>query len=149
MQEGTRESFVETRVYYGGGVKLACCCSWLACQTAQMRRRSQTPRLVDLRNSSSIRHASGGIETDRIWTVASHFADGGAFDLLVDASGQVVGSVGLCRVSNSTCELRKMYLAPEVRGCLKFILSCKGREKRLGAPTGAPYTLSNIRRSLR
>ena len=42
---------------------------------------------------------------------------GGAFDLLVDASGQVVGSVGLYRVSESTCELRKMYLAPEVRGC--------------------------------
>ena len=48
---------------------------------------------------------------------ASYFAGGGAFDLLVDGSGQVIRSVGLCRVSDSTCELRKMYLAPEVRGC--------------------------------
>ena len=46
----------------------------------------------------------------------SYFAGGGAFDLLVDSAGQIVGSVGLCRISDSTCELRKMYLAPEMRG---------------------------------
>lgn len=47
----------------------------------------------------------------------SYLADGGMFDLLVDDSGQVIGSVGLCRVADFTCELRKMYLAPEARGC--------------------------------
>ena len=58
-----------------------------------------------------------GTDADLHDMQASYFADGGAFDLLVDASGQVVGSVGLCRVFDSTCELRKMSLAPEVRGC--------------------------------
>ena len=58
-----------------------------------------------------------GTDADLHDIQASYFEDGGAFDLLVDGSGQVVGSVGLCRVSDSTCELRKMYLAPEVRGC--------------------------------
>ena len=47
---------------------------------------------------------------------ASYVAKGGLFDLLVDEEGQVVGSVGLFHVSDSVCELRKMYLAPEARG---------------------------------
>ena len=34
----------------------------------------------------------------------------------IQSRGRVVGSVGLTRVSESTCELRKMYLAPEARG---------------------------------
>ena len=40
---------------------------------------------------------------------------GGSFDVLIDSSGQVVGSVGIFPVSASSCELRKMYLAPSVR----------------------------------
>ena len=58
-----------------------------------------------------------GTDADLHDIQASYFAGGGAFDLLVNGSGQVVGSVGLCRVSDSTCELRKMHLASEVRGC--------------------------------
>ena len=57
-----------------------------------------------------------GTDADLRDIQASYFAGGGAFDLLVDGAGQIVGSVGLCRVSDSTCELRKMYLAPGVRG---------------------------------
>jgi putative acetyltransferase len=41
---------------------------------------------------------------------------GGAFDVLVTDSGQVVGSVGLYRIDSTTCEIRKMYLAPQMRG---------------------------------
>jgi putative acetyltransferase len=40
---------------------------------------------------------------------------GGAFAVLVNADETVVGSVGLLPISTSTCELRKMYLAPEHR----------------------------------
>jgi len=58
----------------------------------------------------------GGTDADLQDIAANYFAGGSAFDLLVDGSGQVVGSVGLCRISDSTCELRKMYLAPGVRG---------------------------------
>ena len=48
---------------------------------------------------------------------SGYFAEGGLFDLLVDEGGKIVGTVGLFRVSDSACELRKMYLAREVRGC--------------------------------
>ncbi|MES2469628.1 MAG: GNAT family N-acetyltransferase [Verrucomicrobiota bacterium] len=47
---------------------------------------------------------------------ASYHAAGGTFDILVGDSGQVLGTVGLFRVSTSTCELRKMYLARSARG---------------------------------
>ncbi|MCC5839994.1 MAG: GNAT family N-acetyltransferase [Opitutales bacterium] len=46
----------------------------------------------------------------------SYFARGGTFELLVNESGHIVGSVGLCPTTDSICELRKMYLAAEVRG---------------------------------
>jgi len=41
---------------------------------------------------------------------------GGSFDVLIDASGIVVGTVGLFRLDAQRCELRKMYLAPTYRG---------------------------------
>lgn len=47
----------------------------------------------------------------------SYLTPGGAFDVLVDDAGMIIGSVGLCPVSSSTCELRKMYLVREARGC--------------------------------
>jgi len=54
---------------------------------------------------------------------ATYIRPGGAFDVLVSASGEIVGSIGLCRVSSSTCELRKMYLDKSIRG--------KGHGRRL------------------
>lgn len=56
-------------------------------------------------------------DSDLLDIQTSYFAGGGTFDLLMNDSGQIVGSVGLCRVSDYVCELRKMYLAPETRGC--------------------------------
>jgi len=41
---------------------------------------------------------------------------GGAFDVLVTSTDEVIGTLGLLRVSTSVCELRKMYLAPSARG---------------------------------
>lgn len=46
----------------------------------------------------------------------AYFDKGGLFDVLVDENGQIVGTVGLCATSPTVCEIRKMYLAPQVRG---------------------------------
>lgn len=56
-------------------------------------------------------------DSDLLDIQTNYFASGGTFDLLVNDSGRIVGSVGLYRVADSICELRKMYLTPEVRGC--------------------------------
>jgi putative acetyltransferase len=57
-----------------------------------------------------------GTDADLRDICASYHAAGGTFDVLVDGSGQVLGTVGLFWVSPSTCELRKMYLAHSARG---------------------------------
>jgi putative acetyltransferase len=58
-----------------------------------------------------------GTDSDLADIEANYLLSGGVFDLLVDNAGDVVGSVGLFRVSASVCELRKMYLARSARGC--------------------------------
>lgn len=45
-----------------------------------------------------------------------YHAAGGAFDVLVNSSEEIIGTVALFRVSASVGELRKMYLAPSARG---------------------------------
>jgi len=47
---------------------------------------------------------------------AEYVSKGGLFDVLVNANGHVVGSVGLHATSASICEIRKMYLASSARG---------------------------------
>lgn len=52
-----------------------------------------------------------------------YLRSGGCFDVLVDANGEIIGSVGLYPIDSVTCELRKMYLSQEIRG--------QGQGKRL------------------
>ena len=58
----------------------------------------------------------GGTDSDLQDIERSYLASGGLFDVLTDGAGEVVGSVGLFPLSDSVCELRKMYLAAAVRG---------------------------------
>lgn len=41
---------------------------------------------------------------------------GGIFDLLENENGKVIATVGLYKIDEETCELRKMYLIKEERG---------------------------------
>ena len=47
---------------------------------------------------------------------AAYQGRGGCFDVLVTDEGQIVGTIGLYRISKTECELRKMYLDKSVRG---------------------------------
>jgi len=47
---------------------------------------------------------------------AAYTSAGGAFDLLVDEDGCILGTVALGRISHSECELRKMYMVRAARG---------------------------------
>ncbi|MHC4567855.1 MAG: GNAT family N-acetyltransferase, partial [Planctomycetota bacterium] len=46
----------------------------------------------------------------------SYFERGGAFFVLEDRDGSVIGAYGLYPIENQTCELRKMYLHKSHRG---------------------------------
>jgi putative acetyltransferase len=41
---------------------------------------------------------------------------GGRFWVLTERTGRVVGTVGMLKLDDATCELRKMYLSPDWRG---------------------------------
>lgn len=57
-----------------------------------------------------------GTDADLYDIESSYGRGGGCFDVLVDESGHVVGSVALFRISDVEVELRKMYLLPGLRG---------------------------------
>ena len=46
----------------------------------------------------------------------NYLKPGGIFEVIEDAEGNLVGTVGLYLMNDETCELRKMYFAPQVRG---------------------------------
>ena len=47
---------------------------------------------------------------------SNYLARGGVFEVIEDADGRIVGSIGLFPLNEETIELRKMYFAPEIRG---------------------------------
>ena len=57
-----------------------------------------------------------GTDADLDDLEGQYISRGGAFDVVQDADGEIVGSVGLFPVDSTTCELRKMYLKPHARG---------------------------------
>jgi GNAT superfamily N-acetyltransferase len=57
-----------------------------------------------------------GTDADLLDIERNYHSRGGAFDVLEDTTGKIVGSVALYPIDAGTCELRKMYLAREARG---------------------------------
>jgi putative acetyltransferase len=57
-----------------------------------------------------------GTDADLKNVAVSYQLPGGLFDVLMDETGEIVGTIGLFPVTKDRCELRKMYLARRVRG---------------------------------
>jgi putative acetyltransferase len=57
-----------------------------------------------------------GTDSDLDDVEASYLAQGGMFDVAYDTNGELAGSCGIIPIDAKTCELRKMYVAPEARG---------------------------------
>ena len=57
-----------------------------------------------------------GIDSDLKDIESAYLHRGGAFMVLEEDDGRLVGSIGLFPENATTCQLRKMYLLPELRG---------------------------------
>jgi GNAT superfamily N-acetyltransferase len=57
-----------------------------------------------------------GIDADLTDLEASYLVRGGAFELVLDGAGELLGCVGVYPMDEATAELRKMYLRPAARG---------------------------------
>ena len=57
-----------------------------------------------------------GVDADLDDIERNYISAGGLFDVVEDDDGNLIGTLGLYPKGNGVCELRKMYLIPEVRG---------------------------------
>ena len=57
-----------------------------------------------------------GTDTDLRDIESSYQKSGGLFEVIEDGAGNLLGTVGLYPLDIETCELRKMYFAPSLRG---------------------------------
>ncbi len=83
---------------------------------------------------------------------ASYLHPGGAFDVVVDASGAVVSSVGLFPLGGGRCELRKMYVAAAHRGRglgRRLVNHALGRARGLGFRRAELETSSRLEAAIR
>jgi putative acetyltransferase len=65
----------------------------------------------------------------------SYIDKGGSFDVLVDENDNIQGTVGLYRINETTCEIRKMYLSSSLRGQglgKKLLTHALSKAKELG-----------------
>ena len=83
---------------------------------------------------------------------AHYLKAGGAFWVVEDAAGNLVGSVGLHAESDGDCELRKMYLAPATRGYglgRRLLELAVNRARELGFRRVTLGTASVLREAIR
>lgn len=58
----------------------------------------------------------GATDADLQDIEGNYLQRGGLFEIIEDPDGNLVGSVGIFPIDENTCELRKMYFVPEIRG---------------------------------
>ena len=89
--------------------------------TLRTARSSDGPRVLNLVDTVlrefGLEIEPDGIDADLNDIELTYLRNGGAFLVLEGKDGSLVGSVGLFREDKTTCQLRKMYLAPTLRGC--------------------------------
>jgi len=84
---------------------------------ASNKDREEVTRLVyGVLKEYGLEPDPGATDADLADIERSYFAPGGAFFVLTDQDGLIIGAYGLYLIENQTCELRKMYLHKSHRG---------------------------------
>jgi len=76
---------------------------------------------------------------------------GGWFEVIEDKSGRLLGTYGLFPLNDMTCELRKMYFLPEIRGIglgREILERAVRHARRLGFQTMVLETISVLERAI-
>jgi putative acetyltransferase len=63
-----------------------------------------------------LKHDPSSTDADLMDIEKNYTARNGLFDLLEDENGKIIATVGLYKIDDETCELRKMYLDKNQRG---------------------------------
>jgi putative acetyltransferase len=76
---------------------------------------------------------------------------GGIFEVIEDKSGRLLGTYGLYPLTDTGCELRKMYFLPEIRGLgvgREVLERAVAHARRLGFQTLELETISVLKRAI-
>jgi GNAT superfamily N-acetyltransferase len=82
----------------------------------------------------------------------SYMRSGGVFEVLEDSEGNLLGTYGLYPLDEETCELRKMYFVPEIRGRglgRRVLERAVGHARRLGFKAVELETISVLKEAIR
>jgi len=83
---------------------------------------------------------------------ANYIRSGGVFELIEDREGNLVGTYGLYPLSKDTCELRKMYFVPRIRGRglgRQVLERAVSHARRLGYKAIVLETISVLKEAIR
>ena len=75
-----------------------------------------TALVFDVLTEYNLKPDPDGTDADLKDIEQSYFRQGGTFFVLELRDKTIIGSYGLCKTDEQTCELRKMYLRPDHRG---------------------------------
>lgn len=90
---------------------------WPRLRPADNRDCEDIARLVfDVLKEYDLKLAPASTDADIKDIESSYFKRGGAFLVLVEKDGSIIGAYGLYPIEKHTCELRKMYLHKAYRG---------------------------------
>jgi putative acetyltransferase len=90
-------------------------------------------------------------DADLIDIETAYIRAGGMFEVVEDKRGRLLGTCGLFPLDNSTCELRKMYFLPEIRGLglgREVLLRAVDHAQRLGFKSIVLETISVLERAI-
>ena len=82
----------------------------------------------------------------------AYILPGGMFEVIEDKRGRLLGTYGLFPLNSSSCELRKMYFLPEIRGIglgREALERAVDHARRLGFKTIVLETISVLERAIR
>jgi putative acetyltransferase len=82
----------------------------------------------------------------------NYLHSGGVFELIEDTEGNLLGTYGLYPLDKDTCELRKMYFVPHIRGRglgRQVLERASGHARRLGFKAIVLETISVLKEAIR
>jgi putative acetyltransferase len=94
---------------------------------------------------------TGSTDADLVDIERMYLKAGGVFELIEDQGGRLLGCYGLFPLNDTTCELRKMYFQPEIRGMglgREVLERAVNHARRLGFGTMVLETISVLERAI-
>ena len=122
-------------------------------RTATNRDRERVVALVaGILSEYGLPHDPESKDSDLKDLEENYIQSGGVFEVIEDKEGNLLGTYGLYPLDKETCELRKMYFVPQIRGLglgRRVLERAVGHARRLGFRAIVLETISVLKEAIR